>query len=687
MPTEARIAGSMHPLLRRDVIFGDTGFGVYVRGEDEGVVLKGKTVYKWLKTIAPLLDGKRTLDELRSMLSDSQAIMLEKLLVALLDRNLLRDDEPEDESILPAEISEKYASQISFIHHFVSGPRARFEKFRNARIVAVGDTAMLRAAVNMLHANGNELTEIKESLIGLNVADYDAILVDGDAVGTSCIFQLDEQAQDAEVLIIPSMTLGQRSFVGPALGTRTSPRWTTVLARLAGGLPPEQTVQLHQRALYGQLMPYSAPSHTLAGMLGTMIGFNIFRYFTGCLDVELSNRLIVQNHETMDMTAEVVLDHPISYRDDAKSLKPFNVIEFIHELDAVDIPCTLRQGREQHDEVADYMPIFCFYTGLIHNLTDDSSDQSPVKVSSGTVVQIVRPGMTTPDRYSVSAYHLHTPLQARCALVMKAAIAHAETWGNLEYCQDAEAEVQPQRLISWLGSAHDDFPARSVAGVSLRSGESITVPAAAAFPLSPENRNVWFETDYVGTGAGRNLISAAREAILSATSDLALRMALKSASDLPTIDLSAAKDESELGFLRNTLNVMGVPYTMVDISRPGLGATVLGFIPGVTPEIRTAPTLSEAAVEVLTNLVGRVQNNDSSAACGLLADLDVAGVPLGSTTVSHDFSGHDSTMSTIVSELKTNFDPILVETTTNDLAQCSLRTVRVLLVVDSAVSN
>lgn len=50
MSTEAASSGSMRPLLRRDVIFGDTGFGVYVRGEDEGLVLKGKTVYKWLKT-------------------------------------------------------------------------------------------------------------------------------------------------------------------------------------------------------------------------------------------------------------------------------------------------------------------------------------------------------------------------------------------------------------------------------------------------------------------------------------------------------------------------------------------------------------------------------------------------------------------------------------------------------------
>lgn len=42
MSTEAASSGSMRPLLRRDVIFGDTGFGVYVRGEDEGLVLKGK---------------------------------------------------------------------------------------------------------------------------------------------------------------------------------------------------------------------------------------------------------------------------------------------------------------------------------------------------------------------------------------------------------------------------------------------------------------------------------------------------------------------------------------------------------------------------------------------------------------------------------------------------------------------
>lgn len=684
MSTEAGFSGSMRPLLRRDVIFGDTGFGVYIRGEDEGLVLKGKTVYKWLKTVAPLLNGKRTLGELRTMLSESQAEMLEKLVLALANRNLVRDDDPEDESVLPANISKKYASQISLIHHFVGGPRRRFDKFRNARVVAVGDTAMIRAAVKMLHANGNESAEVMNSLDGLNLDAFDAVLIDCDAVGASCIFQLEEQAKGAEVIIIPAMTIGQRSFVGPALGTPTSPRWATVLARLAGGLPLEQAVQLHQRVLFGQLLPYSAPSHTLAGMLGTMLGFDIFRYFTGCLDPEVSNRLIIQNHETMDLTAEAILEHPLSYEDEAKTPELFDIDEFVAELDAVAIPCDLRQGPEQHDEVNDYMPILGFYTGLIPKLTDDDSEQSPVKVSSGTVVQIVQPGMTAPDRCSLSAYNLHTPLQARCTLVMNAAIAHADTWGNLEYGQDIEAEIQPQQLVSWLGSAHDDFPVRSVAGVSLRSGGTITVPAAAAFPLSPENRNVWFENDYVGTGAGRSLASAAREAILSVISDLALRKALKSASDLPTVDLSAAADESDLGFLRNTLNIMKMSYTLVDISQPGLGVTVLGFLPGVAPEVRTAPTMREAVVEVLTNLVGRVQTNDNSAAFGLLTDLDTTGLPIGSETIPHDFSRHDSKMSEIVSELKTSFDPILVETTTNDLALCSLRTVRVLLAADSA---
>ena len=44
-------------------------------------------------------------------------------------------------------------------------------------------------------------------------------------------------------------------------------------------------------------------------------------------------------------------------------------------------------------------------------------------------------------------------------------------------------------------------------------------------------------------------------------------------------------------------------------------------------------------------------------------------------------------MSEIVSELKMSFDPILVETTTNDLELCSLRTVRVLLAADSVSSD
>ena len=129
---------------------------------------------------------------------------------------------------------------------------------------------------------------------------------------------------------------------------------------------------------------------------------------------------------------------------------------------------------------------------------------------------------------------------------------------------------------------------------------------------------------------------------------------------------------------------MKMSYTLVDISQPGLGVTVLGFLPGVAPEVRTAPTMREAVVEVLTNLVGRVQTNDNSAAFGLLTDLDTTGLPIGSETIPHDFSRHDSKMSEIVSELKTSFDPILVETTTNDLALCSLRTVRVLLAADSA---
>ena len=675
------VADDVRPLLRRDVLFGDTGNGVFIRHAEDAFVLKGRTVYRWLSAVAPLLDGRRTMAELVQALPAPQADMFTSLVETLLERGFARQDEADDPMCLDEDTRTRFASQIAYIHHFAGRPHERFKRFLNARVALVGHGNLTAAARHMLEANGcGEVVDIAAD--ELDAAQWDAIIVDADVVGLPAVSRIAAELAEGGPVVLPVFSLGGRSFAGPQLDASERPGWTSLIERLALGLDADDAAHLRLRQMHSEVGPLSQAPAPMRAMLGTALAYDVFRIITGCLPADTESTLIVQNHETLDLSVERLLPHPLEGQPALEELPAdpaaVDLEDLRRGLAEVDDLGVVRADSGLHDQVDAHLLLANHFTGLIRDMHDLDLDQSPVKVAVLEASGIAAVDDPMPRRRRLTTFHLHTPLQARLAAIKAAALAHAETWGATLHVRDGAAQVGGKAITTGLSGDEGD---RHVPGTSLRDGTATTVPSAAAFPLSTENRLGRYEAGW-GAGAGKDLPEAVHAALLSAVSHLAVREAAGRAEELSSIDRNSLGGTPEMDFLNSTCTRLGIDPVLVDISVPGVGRTVLARA-GEQSHVVTAATLRQAASNALVDLLGHNQYPHEAAVPSLLADLMVS--VTGDATPAEAMD--EGTSLDLLDGLCERFDPILVDLTTPDLALSGIRTVRVLLAAASSRSG
>src|SRR5690348_8284381 len=147
---------AVRPRLRHDVVFADTGEGVFLHHADGGFVLRGRSAYRWVSSLFPYMTGEHTVGELCDGLSDERRVMVEDIIRTLLDRGLVRDRLPAGtgEDLADA-VRERFAPQLNFIEHYADDAAAKYQHFRESRILVVGGTGPTAvAAATSLLRNG-----------------------------------------------------------------------------------------------------------------------------------------------------------------------------------------------------------------------------------------------------------------------------------------------------------------------------------------------------------------------------------------------------------------------------------------------------------------------------------------------------------------------------------------------------
>jgi bacteriocin biosynthesis cyclodehydratase domain-containing protein len=274
--------------------------------------------------------------------------MVTELVRTLYDRDFARDVKPgEDTASLPAPVARRFAAQLAYIDHYVGTPGARFERFRNARVAVVGDDSVARWCVMSLIRNGaagvavlptigtpqNDFEDVLAEAAALTadgcpcaisylagdngplgwaqLADYDMVLVTGTADVARRILPLLEAGIPQGCKLLAAWAYGAHAVIGPLMEPGKPGCWACAVLRLGANGDRGDAADLWSGAALGGVGdPAAALSGPLAGMVGNLLAYEVFRGATGALRAETGGAILIQDLDSLDARSEPLLPHP-----------------------------------------------------------------------------------------------------------------------------------------------------------------------------------------------------------------------------------------------------------------------------------------------------------------------------------------------------------------------------------------
>ncbi|WP_018548805.1 TOMM precursor leader peptide-binding protein [Streptomyces sp. LaPpAH-108] len=707
--TPEEIAQS-RPRIRRDVLFTQTPDGVLFHNAHGGFNVVTQNAYRFASLIVPHLDGERRVDELCTGLGDKQRAMVHGLVRALYARGFARDAGPRPAADpLPPQVAKRFAHQVDYLDHYADDAAARFLRFRSTPVAVLGSDALARWAALGLLRNGCEAVAVTEgpapavlsrelhgvagtAELDAEIAElteagcpprvarlpeptdgtygwadldgWDTVLVTGPDAPRQ-LLRLQTEGIPAGRRLLGAWTFGDRAVVGPAVTAGTPGCWSCAALRLGAGAEAADSAELW--ASVGPAAPLGTPARVLAGplagMLGNLLAFEVFRLVTGALPAETRGQVVVQDLDSLDVLTEPLLPHPrcpfcagtAPVAAAHAEPVPGDVLREAHADDRAallpaDGPADEAAAKAALTELERRDVLVHAAAGVFTAYADDDWEQTPLKLST------VRLGLAPGRVREVSAAEVHHVAGARLAALFRAAEVYAEHVvpphtldpASREAASGKWTRVAPAELALSSGL---DVPADRIAawseGVSLLDGRTVLVPTGATRTLGGWNDQGLFERTSAGTGAGGSPRAALTRALRTALAYDALRRAVRRAAPVRALDLGTPTGDPELLFLLRSAENLGVTAEVLDLTgtdgrlpvalarftAPGSGETRWAVGSGLRPR--------ETVVEALRDLLGAEQLRGAGAEPDtgdpVWEDLEVStlvasdAVPLGET--------------------------------------------------------
>lgn len=718
------------PRIRRDVLFTRTPDGVLFHNAHGGFNVVTRNAYRFAALIVPHLDGERRVEELCAGLGDKQRDMVVQLVRALYARGFARDAGPRPTgSPLSPQVTARFAHQLDYLDHYADDAHGRFARYRDTRVAVLGDDEMAGWAALGLLRNGcatvtvtvedaaegaldheprstgldaevaslteagcaPTLTRLGGGTLGWADLDgWDTVLVTGAGAPAQLLRLLTEGVPDGRRLL-GAWTFGERAVVGPVMTAGTPGCWSCAALRLGAGSDAADSADLWSglgpAAPLGR--PARVPTGPLAGMLGNLLSFEVFRLVTEALPAETRNQVIVQDLNSLDVLAEPLLPHPrCRFCAPAEPKAPDGAALRVPHAD--DEPGVLpadgpadeaaAKGALAALEVRDVLVREA--AGVFGGYADDDWEQTPLKVST------VRLGISPGRVREVSAIGVHHVAGARLAALFRGAEVYAEhvvpprvggeghrvAPAELALCSGLEAPVD--RVAAWSEAT------------SLLDGRTVLVPTGAVRTLGGWNDQGLFERTSAGTGAAGTPRAALARALRTALAHDALRRTVRREAPVRLLNLNSLTEDAELLFLLRSAENLGVTVEVLDLTE-GAAALPVALARCTDPEsgaVRWAPGSGlrprETVLEALRDLLGAEQMRRAGAEPDLgdplWADLEAAalvpeGEPVPLRAEGTDWAG---VLDALVAAGR---DAFAVPVAAPDLAAGEIHAVRVLL--------
>ncbi|WP_346174337.1 group-specific protein [Streptomyces cuspidosporus] len=256
----------------RQVRYAPTEDGAAVLGPSGALALRGSTVYAWLERLWPLLDGAQDVDAALDGLPGGHRAVATRLLDTLQRRGYLREaTEARPHGLTAAELHD-YRHEIAYIGHWLDSPEHRFERYRTARVLVLGDGPLHAAARHALLACG-----LRHALGEDPRAGYDALRAAAEGVD-AVVYAGEGATAEAERRVAAV----ERACAGVPLFRALSLRGDCWL--LPPTAPPGWADVRHRTrnaAAPGTAGPLTAAA---AALVGGRLALAVFRLLTGAPD-------------------------------------------------------------------------------------------------------------------------------------------------------------------------------------------------------------------------------------------------------------------------------------------------------------------------------------------------------------------------------------------------------------------
>ncbi|MFG2603325.1 TOMM precursor leader peptide-binding protein [Streptomyces sp. NPDC048514] len=666
------------PRIRRDVLFTRTPNGVLFHNAHGGFNVVTQSAYRFASLIVPHLDGERRVEELCAGMGDLHRDMVVRLVRALYARGFARDAGPRPVAdALATQVAARFAHQLDYLDHYADDAPGRFQRFRSTPVAVLGGDALARWAALGLLRNGcaavavtgqdpaqgvlsrelhgvEDTRELDAEAAGLaeggcpvrlarlprpadgtygwaDLDGWDTVLVTG-VDAPRRILRLLTEGVPAGRRLLGAWTFGDRAVVGPVMTAGTPGCWCCAALRLGASAAAADSARLWASVGPAAPLGTTAPALAgpLAGMLGNLLAFEVFRLTTGALPAETRNQVVVQDLDSLDVLTEPVLQHPrcpfcatedmggpaesgvpagdllrASHSDDRAAAAP---ADGAADEDAA--KAALSELERRDVLVRETVGVFTAYA-------DDDWEQTPLKV--GTVRLGIEPGRVR----RVSAADVHHVAGARLAALFRAAEVYAEhvvpptvlDTGALEAVAGKWRRIAPADfdVSSGLDVAAERIAHWSEA-TSLLDGRTVLVPAGAVRTLGGWNEQGLFERTSAGTGAAGTPRGALARGLRTALTLDALHGAVRRRAPVPLVDPASLTGDPELLFLLRSAQNLATTVEVLDLTAAGgdvLPVAVARLTDAGTGAVRWATGSGlhprEAVREALRDLLGAEQ--------------------------------------------------------------------------------
>lgn len=563
--------------------------GVYLRGNNSRLVLKGKSLYPLLKYLIPHLNGNVTLEQITKGLDADRKRMVVNLIEKLFTHHFLTDSSQDrPDTLCPLE-REHYAPNIAFIQSFQTSAASRFEDFRDKHFLIIGDEpdsisliqAGLQCGIKYISViSTSECKHFCPSLLANEVTTEDVCLLEAPSWDDEAQVRAIIQAYDAILHIahhhtvaraqlvnrlcieerktlIQAVTMNDYAWIGPLVSPKADVCWECAWRRLQANLTASDQY-IHPEFHDGSLDYSNQPSAALKkGLIANHLLFELFRYYTQVSPTETGRRLRGMDLRTFESESHTFLPHPHCLACQHPIAQ--NATQFLERMRSLQSRCPI----DSHTLLEDFAHCVDARVGLFPAVDNSHFVRLPLAVYKINVSNLL-PREDSPEPLTVIAASVDVR-EARVRAAQKACECYAANCVDQRRLLPSEAA---QQSASPVISAEQLIGASVQASADqiwtwaqdLQTQQALLVPAACVFsPFCKHER---------GIGSGKTWEEAICKALLDWCCYLTVEHVKDAHHEWPQIDLERSCVTQEGAYLYRLLKAAGERITVYDITGP-----------------------------------------------------------------------------------------------------------------------